>query len=245
MTLPKIDLPIHTIKIPSSGQEIQVRPFVVKEEKLLLMAAQSKDPIDVVDTTQQIINNCIITDGVDVHKMPFFDVDYIFIALRAKSLGESIIVPYICNHSLEDGSICGGKFDVKVDISNTSIIKDPKLSLDINLSGGIRLKLKYPTYSTMKMMENHDNNELDLDKKVKIIAHSVDQVIEKDRIQTNKDFTPDEMIEFISGLTQEDFKKLEFFVEHLPTFVIDSESTCSRCGQPHKIKYDDFTSFFF
>ena len=90
-----IETPTYDLKIPSTGQEITIRPFLVKEEKLLLIALESKDDIEIINTTKQIIKNCILTEGVDLDKLPFFDIDYIFIALRAKSIGENIEVNFV------------------------------------------------------------------------------------------------------------------------------------------------------
>ena len=96
MTLPKIDLPTYTVNLPSDNRELKVRPFTVKEEKLLLMAAESGKSADVIDTVKQVINNCIVKGSFDVDKAPFFDVDFLFIFLRAKSIGEVVEVNLTC-----------------------------------------------------------------------------------------------------------------------------------------------------
>ena len=106
--LPKIDVPTYTLKLPSSEQELTVRPFLVKEEKLLLMAVKSDDPQEIIRTTKQVINNCIISPEINVDTLPFFDIDYLFIALRAKSIGETIELNFICQNKVEDTK-CGGK----------------------------------------------------------------------------------------------------------------------------------------
>jgi hypothetical protein len=242
MPLPKLDVPLYQIKIPSTGKEITIRPFLVKEEKLLLIAAQSKDQAEIINTTKQIINNCIVDGDVNVETLPFFDIDYIFIALRAKSVGESIDINFTCNNVIEDGEACGSRFTAKIDITNCEIVKNENIKQEITLSGSLRLKMKYPSYSIMKML---NDDELTIEKKIKIIAASVEQVIQKDQVFTSKDFTPAEMQAFIGDLTQEQFKKLEEYIDNFPSFVVTSKAKCSKCEYEHNIRYDNFSSFFF
>ena len=118
MALPKIDLPTFELKLPSTGKTVMVRPFSVKEEKLLLMAVEAGKADDVITTVKQIINNCILEGDFDINTAPFFDVDYVFIFLRAKSIGEAVDVNMTCNNVLESGEKCGHKFPTTIDISN-------------------------------------------------------------------------------------------------------------------------------
>jgi hypothetical protein len=238
--LPKIELPLYTLKVPSSGEEITVRPFLVKEEKLLLMAIESNEESDIINTTKQIINNCIIKGKFDVNTAPFFDVDYLFIALRAKSIGESIDVKFTCNNLTEAGP-CNANFNAKIDIANVAVRKDDSIPMTVSLSGGITVKMKYPSYETMKIILDKEN---EMDKKIRIIAACVDMIQNKDKILTSKDITPDELKEFIEGLTQAQYRLLEKFVDNLPTFYVKTESKCGKCGTVHNVEYTDYTSFF-
>ena len=120
MALPKIDVPTYDLTFPHSGETIKVRPFSVKEEKLLLLALESKDTMEITNTVKQVVNNCIISGKYDVNKAPFFEVDFIFIFLRAKSVGESVEINLTCNNTLEDGRRCGHTFPANIDISNRS-----------------------------------------------------------------------------------------------------------------------------
>ena len=128
--LPKIDVPLYDIEIPSSKEKIKVRPFNVKEEKLLLMAMESKDVNEIVNTVKQVINNCIINGEVNIDKLPFFDIDFLFIFLRAKSIGESVEVNLTCNNEV-DGKECGNRFPGVMNISNCEIVKPEKISEEI------------------------------------------------------------------------------------------------------------------
>jgi hypothetical protein len=240
MALPKIDVPTYDVTLPSTGKEIKIRPFLVKEEKLLLMAVESKDNENIIKTTKQVINNCIVFGDVDVDKLPFFDIDYLFIALRAKSIGEKIEMSYTCNNETENGK-CGGVFQADIDISKCVIEKNENIGLDIKLSNKLSIRMKYPTYSIMKLIMG---NETILEKKIRIICSCVDRIVNEDKVYTTKDFSKEELKKFIEGLIQEQYKKLEEFVDNLPTFYIASKSKCPKCQFEHNIRYTDFTRFF-
>lgn len=240
MTIPKIDVPVYDVTLPSNGKTIKIRPFLVKEEKLLLMAVESKDNENIIKTTKQVINNCIISGDLDLDKMPFFDVDYLFIALRAKSVGEKIETSYVCNNMV-DGQKCGGVFESSIDISNCVIEKNDDITMDIVLSNKLSIKMKYPSYSIMKMITGNENN---FQKKIRIISSCIDRIVNGDKTYSSKDFSKEELIEFIDGLTHEQYAKLEAFVDNLPSFAIESNGKCGKCGFEHKIKYTDFTRFF-
>ena len=240
MSLPKIDLPVYELTIPSNGQVIKVRPFTVKEEKLLLISLETGEIDDIIKTTKQIINNCIITSDVNIDKLPFFDVDYMFIFLRAKSIGETVEVQLTCNNVLEDGNKCGNVFPADMDIAKCDIEKDETISDDIKLTADKGVKLKYPGYATMKRVEQNE-----VDAKTNIIVNSIDYIYDKNGQYSWKDHTKDELKEFVEGLTEENFKKLENFVDNFPTFMVKIQSKCNKCGFEHDVRYSDFYDFFF
>jgi hypothetical protein len=244
MSLPVVDVPIYELKLPSNGKEIRVRPFLVKEEKLLLMAAESDDVEEIIKTTKQVINNCLIDKNVDVDKLPFFDIDYLFIALRAKSIAETIDMRFTCNAVNDEGDPCRYVFDTEIDISKAKIIKSevPNTFTFDNDSKNTTVKLKYPAYSIMKTLNENDNA---FENKVKVIAACIDQIVQKDKVYSSRDYTPKELQVFVEGLTQENYKKLELFVDNFPYFAVDVEKKCPKCGYLHDIRYTDFASFFY
>lgn len=238
--LPKIDVPTYDLKLPSNGQTITVRPFLVKEEKLLLMAVKSDDAQEIIRATKQIINNCIISPEIDIETLPFFDIDYLFIALRAKSVGESIDINFICQNEVE-GVKCGGKFTVAIDISNIDVENNDKSRLDIKFHDDLIFKMKYPSYSVMKQI---DEKASPLETSIRIIMACVDKIFTKGQYYTNKDFTPAELQDFIENLTQEQFAKLEEFTQSFPSFYAKGSGKCIKCGKEHNVRYKDFINFF-
>jgi hypothetical protein len=240
MNLPKIDLPTYDVKLPSTGQIVKIRPFLVKEEKLLLMAVESDDENEIINTTKQVINNCIIEPKIDVEKLPFFDVDYLFIALRAKSVGETVEVKFTCNN-LVDGRSCDNVFPAKIDIANSEVTKPAGVVNPIELGKGVKLKMKYPSYTTMKRLLENVNV---IDKQMNIIIGSVEQIINNDSVLTEKDFTKSDLTAFLENLTKEQYQKLVDYIENFPSFVVNAEAKCNKCGYEHQLVYDDFASFF-
>jgi len=239
--LPQLTTPIYTVNLPSSGKEIRVRPFLVKEEKLLLMAAQSKEISEVINVTKQIVNNCLVDGDANVDSMPFFDVDFLFLALRAKSISENIDVNFTCNNT-KDGKKCGGIFPVQLDISNASITKDDDLKDEIWLSDKIGVKMRYPKYSTMKKVVADESS---LNNRIRVIQACMDYVFDEQQTYPTKEMSKEELDNFTDGLTAAQLDKLGDWVEKLPELEIKVQKTCPSCGFNHNIKYKDFTSFFF
>lgn len=238
--LPKIDVPTYDVTLPSNSQTITVRPFLVKEEKLLLMAVKSDDAQEIIRATKQIINNCIISPEINIDSLPFFDIDYLFIALRAKSIGETIDVNFICQNDL-DGNKCGGKFTVPIDISQIGVENNDKSRLDIKFHDDLIFKMRYPSYSVMKLIDDKADQ---LETKIKIIMACVDKIFTRGQYFTNKDFTPAELQDFIENLTQEQFEKLTDFVATFPSFYAKGSGKCLKCGKEHNVRYKDFINFF-
>ena len=239
MALPKIELPAYDFTIPSSGKQIRVRPFTVKEEKMLLMAIESKAPSDIILTVKQVINNCILDGDLDVDKMPFFDIDYLFIFLRAKSVGETVAVKLTCNNVVDDKP-CGNEFMAEMDISNVEMVTYDGVEDDINLGPQAGVKMRYPNYSIMRKIEELPA----IDKKTHIIVSSIDYIYDKNGMHSYKDYTTDELKEFVEGLTEENYKKLENYVDKFPSVAAKIETTCNKCGFNHKVRYTDFFDFF-
>lgn len=238
MALPKIDLPVYELTIPSTRQEVKVRPFTVKEEKLLLIAMESKDINEIIATTKQIINNCIIDGKIDVDKLPFFDIDYVFVFLRAKSIGEKVPLKLTCNNVVK-GKECGNVFSTDLDISDVDIV-ETSVSNDIKLDKINGVRMKYPTYSVIKHLESSS----EIDKKTSIIVNSIDYIYDNKGMYSSKDYSRDDLKKFVEDLTEANYKKLEEFVDNFPVTAIKLSAKCNKCGFVHNVRYSDFFDFF-
>jgi len=239
MSLPQVTTPIYDITIPSTGKATRIRPFLVKEEKLLLMATQSRDTKEIIGTVKQVINNCFVDGDINTNDLAFFDMDYLFIALRAKSIGETVELQFTCNSVTSEGQKCGHVFPVEVDISNAHIEKNENIQEKIWVTESIGVKFKYPKYGVMRALADIEDN---FERKMQMIYACIDFIFDKDKVYS--DYTKEDFEKFFDSLTVAQVEKLEQWVDNLPTFAVNLEKTCDRCGFNHKIKYKDFTSFF-
>ena len=172
MALPRIDTPIFYLKLPLSQKEIKFRPFLVKEQKNLLMALEADDKETIERNIKQILHNCTLTENIDIEKLPLVDVEYYFINLRAKSVGEIVENNYICNNEV-DGKVCGNKMKVDIDLNDIKVEDfNPDDSL-IALTGNISLKLKYPEFSVMEKVSAEKNA---VETAFKIIVDSIEYI---------------------------------------------------------------------
>lgn len=239
MALPKISVPTYDLTIPSTKEKIKVRPFSVKEEKLLLIALESENMGEIADTVKQVINNCIIKGEVDVDKLPFFDIDYMFIFLRAKSIGESVEVKMTCNNVV-DGEKCGEIFEAAMDISKCDINYAENVVDEIKLDKDKGVKMKFPTYAAMRKIEANP-----VDAKTDLIIQSIDYIFDKKGVYPARDHSKEELTEFVEGLTEANYKKMESFVNNAPTFAVRLQHKCPKCGFNHDVRYTEFYDFFF
>jgi len=240
MALPVIDVPVYDLKIPSTNQTVKVRPFSVKEEKLLFMAVEGGKMDEITSTVKQVINNCVMSGKLEVDKLPFFDIDYAFIFLRAKSIGATQDISLTCKNEV-DGHECGNVFDTKLDMGKVEVIKDKDIKDDIKLDKDKGVKMRYPTYSVIKAL---DNAKTDMDKKTLLIVNSIDYIYDKNGTYSHKDHTKEELVDFVEKLTEENYKKLEYFVDNFPVFLAKLDVSCPKCSYEHHVRYSDFYDFF-
>lgn len=236
-------MPLFDVHLPFTKKTLTFRPFVVKEEKLLLMAAASGDTQDIIKTTLQVVENCLVGDTVKISSLPFFEVDYLFITLRAKSIGETVDVNFICNHSIKepDGDHkCGTIFPVALDILKADFINAPikPSGNKINLGVSSGVVMKYPSYKAMKVASES------LDSKLDTIKASIDSIWKGDKVYKSVDLQPEDLDSFMDNLTMGQVKLLEQWVDNFPSFILRKTQPCPKCGFVHDIVYKDFQSFF-
>jgi len=241
--LPKIDVPIYDVQLPLTKKKIRYRPFLVKEEKLLMMAMEANDIKGVTTTIKQIVNNCIL-DEVDVEKLPVTDIEFLFLQLRARSVSEIVELSYKCNNTILDvdgnEKTCNHivKFDFNIfDIKPTF---DEKHTNKIELGPELGIVMRYPTFESIELIED----ENDVSKVFSILSTCVDYIYDKDNIYYAKDVTTEELNEFIDSMTREQFEKVKDFFDTMPKLKKNVDFKCGKCGYSENIEIEGIQNFF-
>lgn len=233
MALPKIDFVTYELKLPSSEQKIKYRTFLVKEEKILLIAAESKDNEQILLALEQVITNCLI-DPIDITILPSFDVEYIFLKLREKSMGEVIKVNVV---DPEENK----KFEVDVNLSKVIVKRSPKHEKRIKLSDNLFIEMKYPT---MKTIMSVDVTKPLIENGFNILTSCIDKIYDKDTVHIAKDYTNKELQEFIEQFPQDMYDKIGTFFETMPTLYYENEEVSPYTNKKIKVVLDKFIDFF-
>ena len=212
MPLPSIETPTYELKLPSSNKKIKYRPFLVKEEKILIIALESQNQNDITNAVTDVLKKCILTKGIDVDSLPTFDIEYLFLNIRAKSIGEDIKLTVTCPDDRET------KVPVTVYVDEIKVIKPKGHTTDIVLDDNMTLRMKYP--SLTQFIENNfsidDASESIVNKTFKVVADCMDTVYTEEDAWEAKDYTPSERLEFIEQLNSKQYKKVEKFFETMP-----------------------------
>ena len=240
MALPKIDTPTYNLTLPLSKKNITFRPFLVKEQKNLLMAMESDEKESIEHNVRQVLMNCTLTKGIDIEKLPVIDIEFYFLNLRAKSVGEVVENKYKCNNQVND-KICGNIMESSLnilDLQVTNIKEDADL---IQLTDKISIKLKYPEFSVIKRISKLTNST---EIAFEMIADSVDYIYDGEQMYYASETPRKELVEFIESLNQQQFSKMEDFFSNLPKLEKKIEIKCSRCGHEHKLDVEGLESFF-
>lgn len=240
MALPKLDVPTYEIELPVSKTKVKFRPFLVKEQRNLLMALESNETSAIQQNVKDILYNCTLTEGIDIEKLPIIDVEFYFINLRAKSVGEVIESKYKCNNMVE-GKECGNVMETEVNLQNISVDMNGEVSPEIQLTPQIAIKLKYPEFGIVQDSLKMDSVAATT---FNMIARSIEYIYDGEQFYYGVDATIDEMLEFVEGMNQEQFAKVENFFNNLPKLKKDIEIDCSKCGFHHKIEIEGLENFF-
>lgn len=240
MALPKIDVPTYDITLPVSKKQIRYRPFLVKEQRNLLMAMESDDSSAAHSAIRDILYNCTLTEGVDIEKLPIIDVEYYFINLRAKSVGEIVESKYRCNNVVEDKE-CNNLMDSSLNLLDIKVEMNEDISPEIKLTDNLTVKMKYPEFAIVK---DSINMESDADITFNMLARSIEYIYDGEQFYYGNEEPIEEMVEFVESMNQEQFAKIEKFFNNLPKLKEKIEMTCSKCGFQHTIKVEGLESFF-
>lgn len=240
MALPKLDVPTYEIELPISKKKIKYRPFLVKEQKNLLMAIESNESSTIQSSVKDILYNCTLTEGVDIDKLPIIDVEFYFVNLRAKSVGEVVEARYKCNHEVND-SECGNIMEKDINLLELNVQIDEKNNPEIQLTSKISIKMKYPEFGVVQdSLKFDDINDITFN----MIANSIEYIFDGDQFYYAKEAQPGEMLEFVEDMNQEQFAKVEQFFNTLPKLKETIDITCSKCGFNHKIDVEGLENFF-
>jgi hypothetical protein len=237
MALPQAQAPRYKLTIPSTNKAVTYRPFLVKEEKALLIAQQSEDPDTMIETLKSVIESCIM-DKINVNDLAIFDVEYIFTQLRAKSVGEIVDVILKCDTCEDDKATV--QYSIDLTKVKVQIPKDHhKTILLFNDVGAI---MKYPTLDIIKKMEGIADGDVEL--VFEIICQCIDSIYDSDEIYPTKEQKPEEVREFVNNLTQEQFGKLQGFFDTMPKLEETVKYACPVCKKDHEKVIKGLESFF-
>lgn len=245
MALPKIQAPIFELTLHSTGKTYKYRPFQVKEQKILLMALESKESQEMLRAIKQIINNCCL-DDINVDNLPMFDLEYFFLRLRAKSIGEILDLKLshptgyntkgeICEHSTP---FTLNLMDVEVEIDEEH---SPKIILDEESKVGIALK--YPTITLADKLQAAEGQS-QIETIISVVCESIDYIFDGENVYPAAESTKQELIDFINGLSQDQFVKVTKFFNTMPKLRKKITWTCASCGCEDSIEMEGMTSFF-
>lgn len=240
MPLPKIATPQYELILPSTGKAIKYRPFLVKEEKILILALESQDVKQITSAIKQILKDCIITKGIKVEELPTFDIEYIFLNVRGKSVGEVIELIVTCS---DDGIT---EVPVKIYIDEIQIQKDKFHTTDIDLGEGLVLRMKYPSLNEF-IKNNFDfssNDMSSIEKSFDIVSSCIDMVFNADECWAAADCTKKELNDWIETLTSQQFQEIEKFFNTMPKLAHTVKVTNPNTKVESEVILEGLTSFF-
>lgn len=243
MPLPKNNVVIkYELTLPSNGKKVSYRPFLVGEQKILLMALESgTDEIDIINAIKQIIENC--SEGTlkkeEIDEMPLFDLEWFFLKVRMKSVGEIVEVKYQCQNKVNDKQ-CNHINECSINLESISNPIPEKGSNRISLDSNMGIVLKYPTFSIFQKLKDANTNNLS--KFLDLLCDLLDYGFDATTIY--KDFTKEEAEKFLNTLTNDQFKKIGEFIEKIPTIKANIPFKCGKCGYEESIPVEGLTSFF-
>ncbi len=239
MPLPKINTPTYELAIPSTGKKIRYRPFLVKEEKILIMALESEDIKQITDAIVEILSECILTKGVKVLELATFDIEFIFLNVRAKSVGEMIDVNVTCP---DDGKT---QVQMEIDIDSIKVQKDKKHSNLVKIDEKLSMKMKYPSIQQF-VQNNFDIKDTgpDVDQSLTMITTCIEQIYTEEESWSAADSTKDELKEFVEQMNTKQFKEIEGFFTTMPKLSHTVKVKNPKTKVESEVVLEGLASFF-
>ena len=238
MPLPKIATPTYELELPSTGETIKYRPFLVKEEKLLVIALESEDTKQISTAIRVVIKNCILTKGIKVEQLPTFDIEYLFLNIRGKSVGEELEVNLICP---DDGET---QVAVTINLDDIKVKKSDNHSNRIELDGSIMMEMKYPSLDEF-IKNNFDLKEQSaMDQSFELIASCIGTIFTEDEVWAAADCTKKELNEFLESMNSSQFKDIEKFFETMPKLSHTVKVKNPNTKKENDVVIEGLASFF-
>jgi hypothetical protein len=241
MPLPKINTPTYELTLPSNRKKVRYRPFLVREEKILVLALESEDQKQITDAIIQIIGDCLITKNVDVTKLPTFDIEYLFLNVRSKSVGESVEVNITCP---DDGKT---KVETSINIDDIKVVKSKDHKLIVKLDEKYSMKLKYPSLD--QFIENNFDFEMaepneSVSAAMSMLSSCIDIIYDEEESWDASESTKEELDEFIDQLNTKQFQEVEEFFRTMPKLSHTLKVTNPKTGVESEVVLEGLASFF-
>ena len=232
MALPQLNVPKYELTVPSTGEKIKYRPYLVKEEKVLMIALESQDETQLVNALKDMVAAC--TDGLNISKLSMFDLEYIFIKIRTKSVGETTTIRVPCES-------CETKVEVDVDLDTGLKVSEGR-DKKIPLTGDTGLIMKFPSVDDFYDITQSKDSEID--KVFRLITRSIDTIYSGDEVFDASTHSEKELVSFIESLNSGQFLIVKAFFDNMPQAAIDVEYKCQSCGHEHKMELKGMSNFF-
>ena len=238
MPLPKISTPTYELELPSTGQTVKYRPFLVKEEKVLVIALESEDNKQITNAIKAVLKSCIQTRGVKVEHLPTFDIEYLFLNIRGKSVGEELEVNIICPDDKET------QVKTLINLDDIQIEKDEKHTKQIKLDDTLMMEMKYPSLEQF-IKNNFDFDEKNqMDQSFELIATCIDKIYNEDEVWATADCTKKEVNDFLESMNSSQFKEIETFFETMPKLSHTIKVTNPKTKVESDVVLEGLASFF-
>ena len=237
MPLPKISTPTYELEIPSTKKKIRYRPFLVKEEKILIIAMESQSDTEIANAVKDVLSTCILTKGVKVDTLSTFDIEYLFLNIRGKSVGEDVEVMVTCP---DDNKT---KVPVRVNLDDIQIITSKEHNRDIKLDDQLMMRMKYPSINEF-IKSNFTTNEIKPEDTFDLIISCIEQVYNEEESWSTSDCTKEEMNDFLDQLNSNQFKEIEKFFETMPKLSHTIKVKNPKTNVENSIKMEGLSAFF-
>ena len=238
MPLPRIAAPTYELELPSSGKSIQYRPFLVKEEKVLVIALESEDTKQITTAIKNVIKNCVLTKGLKVESLPTFDIEYLFLNIRGKSVGEELEVNIICPDDEET------QVPVTIDLDDIKVVKDEEHTNKVKLDETLMMEMKYPSLDQF-IKNNFDFKDQNaMDQSFELIASCIDKIYSEEEVWATEDCTKKELNEFLESMNSSQFKDIEKFFETMPKLSHTVKVKNKNTGVESEVVLEGLSSFF-